>query len=153
VLGPGDRPRLVIAGIILMPADCSEHGFIAEKYSAAEIEALVASGYAIAWSSNGREPDACRGNLPRQTAWPHGAQFGFSPSVGVSAPMYSRTMMTDDGPTLTARHWAVLGIVRLSRAPVSPDRIANELHFDSTEVRRLLGELMARGYVSQPCSE
>lgn len=54
VAGQEGNARLVVAGIILTPADCSAHGFIAEAYTAAEIEALEASGYAIATSSNGQ---------------------------------------------------------------------------------------------------
>ena len=58
-------------------------------------------------------------------------------------------MLTNGEPNLTARHWAVLGVVRLTRGPILPERIARELHFESAEVKRLLLDLMTRGYIGQ----
>jgi hypothetical protein len=54
IAGEGGKARLVIAGIILLPADCSTHGFVAEQYTAAEIGALNGSGYKIRRASRRR---------------------------------------------------------------------------------------------------
>lgn len=57
IAGEGGKARLVIAGIILLPADCSAHGFVAEAYTAAEIGALSASGYKIRRARRRRNQD------------------------------------------------------------------------------------------------
>ena len=56
-------------------------------------------------------------------------------------------MVSRDQTSLTPRYWAVLGVVRLTRGPVSPEKIAKELRFSRDEVDRLLSDLRASGYI------
>ena len=58
-----------------------------------------------------------------------------------------------DRATLSPRHWAVLGVLRVKRGPVAPEAIAAELHFEVDEVRKLLSDLQAAGYIRRPPSD